>query len=201
MCVCPTRLHVCVCVAVGPDGKRSAAMADPYGAQLAASMAGGAGVTPPASVPMGIGGMDSEEVMVPDRMVGLIIGRGGESINRLQSESGAKIQMAPACSNDSQERVCSICGSRAAIDRAKELIQSIVQSRAGERDRPGGGGGVLPDMAACGDHPGHTTSEIMVPSGKVGLIIGKYPHVINTGSSRVTLQVRSSKAYSKPKLS
>ena len=36
----------------------------------------------------------SEEVHVPDAMVGLIIGRGGEQISRLQTESRCKIQMA-----------------------------------------------------------------------------------------------------------
>ena len=35
----------------------------------------------------------SEQVLVPDAMVGLIIGRGGEQISRLQSESKCKIQM------------------------------------------------------------------------------------------------------------
>ena len=39
-------------------------------------------------------GMTSEQVMVPDNMVGLIIGRGGEQITRLQAESRCKIQMA-----------------------------------------------------------------------------------------------------------
>ena len=37
----------------------------------------------------------SEEILVPDKMVGLIIGRGGDVISKLQIESGAKIQMAP----------------------------------------------------------------------------------------------------------
>lgn len=57
-----------------------------------------------------------------------VIGRGGEQITRLQAESGCKIQMAP----DSQglpERVCSLSGSRDAINRAKELIMNIVHQR------------------------------------------------------------------------
>ena len=37
----------------------------------------------------------TEEILVPDKMVGLIIGRGGDVISRLQLESWAKIQMAP----------------------------------------------------------------------------------------------------------
>ena len=40
------------------------------------------------------GGVTSEQVMVPDKMVGMIIGRGGEQITRLQADSGCKIQMA-----------------------------------------------------------------------------------------------------------
>ena len=42
---------------------------------------------------MQLGGVSSEQLMVPDKMVGLIIGRGGEQITRLQAESGCKIQM------------------------------------------------------------------------------------------------------------
>lgn len=40
------------------------------------------------------GNIHSEEVRVPDKIVGLIIGRGGEQITRLQAETGCKIQMA-----------------------------------------------------------------------------------------------------------
>ena len=38
--------------------------------------------------------MVAEEILVPDKMVGLIIGRGGDVISRLQMESDTKIQMA-----------------------------------------------------------------------------------------------------------
>lgn len=57
-----------------------------------------------------------------------VIGRGGEQITRLQSESGCKIQMAP----DSQgmpDRICSLSGTKEAISRAKELIMNIVHQR------------------------------------------------------------------------
>ena len=37
---------------------------------------------------------NSEQVLRPQPMVGLIIGRGGEQISRLQSESKCKIKMA-----------------------------------------------------------------------------------------------------------
>ena len=37
--------------------------------------------------------------MVPERMVGLIIGRGGEQIQSLEAESGCKIHMARSRGN------------------------------------------------------------------------------------------------------
>ena len=124
----------------------------------------------------GVGGVESEDMTVPDRMVGLIIGRGGESISRLQAESGAKIQMSPQAMEMSNERLCTLTGPRAAIERAKELINAIVASRANERDRDrmmGGGPGLGDMMVGGGDQPGQNTAEMIVPSSKVGLIIGE----------------------------
>ena len=60
------------------------------------------------------GPQSSEIVMVPDKMVGLIIGRGGEQITRLQAETGCKIQMA-ADSQGMPERQCTLTGTPQAI--------------------------------------------------------------------------------------
>ncbi len=58
----------------------------------------------------GGGGHATELMMVPDKMVGLIIGRGGEQITRLQAETGCKIQMAQDSQGMSSERQCTITG-------------------------------------------------------------------------------------------
>jgi len=99
----------------GPDNKKSAAVNDPFGAQLAARAAGNPGMEgvmineagPGQQGPPGNGApqgpQSSEIVMVPDKMVGLIIGRGGEQITRLQAETGCKIQwqqIAKECQRD-----------------------------------------------------------------------------------------------------
>ena len=120
---------VTVTIGDGPDNKKSAAVNDPFGAQLAARAAGNhpeptmesvmnsEGVTgqqgPPGNgAPQGP--QSSEIVMVPDKMVGLIIGRGGEQITRLQAETGCKIQMA-ADSQGMPERQCTLTGTPQAI--------------------------------------------------------------------------------------
>uniref|UniRef100_A0A3Q3IX08 K Homology domain-containing protein n=1 Tax=Monopterus albus TaxID=43700 RepID=A0A3Q3IX08_MONAL len=94
----------------------------------------------------------SEEYRVPDGMVGLI-GRGGEQINRIQQDSGCKVQIAHSAGLP--ERSISLTGSPDAI-RAKALIDDIV-SRGHESTN------------------GQTGSmqEMIIPAGKAGLIIGK----------------------------
>uniref|UniRef100_A0A667ZW14 KH-type splicing regulatory protein n=1 Tax=Myripristis murdjan TaxID=586833 RepID=A0A667ZW14_9TELE len=56
----------------------------------------------------------TEEYRVPDGMVGLIIGRGGEQINKIQQDSGCKVQIAPD-SGGLPERSVSLTGTADAI--------------------------------------------------------------------------------------
>lgn len=146
------------------------------------------------------GNMGSEDVRIPDQAVGLVIGRGGEQISRLQNESGCKIQM----NNDSGERLCTISGARENIMRAKEMIQKIVNQHGVIETVRSSFGKIepmsMPIMDVMGDHGmgggiggggGHERreggggggggggqnygpyEEVMVPGPKVGLIIGK----------------------------
>uniref|UniRef100_A0A665SUR0 Far upstream element-binding protein 2-like n=1 Tax=Echeneis naucrates TaxID=173247 RepID=A0A665SUR0_ECHNA len=97
----------------------------------------------------------TEEYRVPDGMVGLIIGRGGEQINKIQQDSGCKVQIA----HDSAglpERSVSLTGSPDSIQRAKALIDDIV-SRGHESSNGQSG----------------SMQEMIIPAGKAGLIIGK----------------------------
>jgi far upstream element-binding protein len=52
-------------------------------------------------------------ISVPDKMVGLIIGRGGEQVSRLQADTGCKIQMSQDMGMP--ERQCTLSGSPSAI--------------------------------------------------------------------------------------
>ncbi|XP_007900973.1 far upstream element-binding protein 3 isoform X2 [Callorhinchus milii] len=103
----------------------------------------------------------SEEYKVPDKMVGFIIGRGGEQISRIQMESGCKIQIAPD-SGGLPERSCTLTGSPESIEEAKRLLGQIV-------DRCRNGPGFHNDM----DSSNSAIQEIQIPASKVGLVIGK----------------------------
>ncbi|KAJ6652280.1 hypothetical protein lerEdw1_012766 [Lerista edwardsae] len=102
----------------------------------------------------------TEEFKVPDKMVGFIIGRGGEQISRIQSESGCKIQIAPD-SGGMAERPCVLTGTPESIEQAKRLLGQIV-------DRCRNGPGFHNDLDG-----NSTIQEILIPASKVGLVIGK----------------------------
>ncbi|XP_073986472.1 P-element somatic inhibitor isoform X3 [Rhodnius prolixus] len=149
--------------------------------------------------PIGLGGpVSTEEIKVPDKMVGLIIGRGGEQITRLQSESGCKIQMAPD-SGGLPDRVCSLTGNAAAIGRAKELVNAIVNQRY---KTEGPDGPRINEII-----PQHNSNapfvEIMIPGPKVGLIIGKGGETIKSlqeksGAKMVVIQDGPNQEAEKP---
>lgn len=125
-------------------------------------------------------GEDSMQIMVPDRTVGLIIGRGGETIRDLQERSGCHVNIVGEQKSVNGLRPVNLIGSREAAARAKDLIMEIVESdsktaAAGgtgkergppQRDAPRDSG-----MGAAGGDK--ITDSIFVPSEAVGMIIGK----------------------------
>merc|ERR1719500_2680736 len=88
--------------------------------------------------------ISTEQVMVPDNMVGLVIGRGGEKITRLQAESGYKIQMAQD-SFGQPHRLCTLTGSVDAVSIAQNLIEAIIANEGSKSGRGymGGGGDMM----------------------------------------------------------
>lgn len=72
------------------------------------------------------------QIRVPNNKVGLIIGRGGETIKSLQSRTGARIQLVPlqhsgdAESNFGLERVVTLLGNKQQTDMASELIKEVI---------------------------------------------------------------------------
>ncbi|XP_049833826.1 far upstream element-binding protein 2 isoform X8 [Schistocerca gregaria] len=170
---------------------QAAAVAARVAAAAAAGLPGLGGVGVP-----GLGAVQNEDIRVPDKMVGLIIGRGGEQISRLQNESGCKIQMAPD-SAGMPDRTCTLTGTREAINRAKELIMNIVQ----QRSRTEGTGSGMGDMNMGSSNHAHV--EIMVPGPKVGLIIGKGGETIKqlqekSGAKMVVIQDGPAQEQEKP---
>merc|ERR1719470_235221 len=83
----------------------------------------------------GVGGGDGIRIDVPNSYVGRIIGRGGSRIRELQDDSGARINILKNEATGESTPV-ELVGSQDCQQRAKELIEDILQEQQG-----GGGGG------------------------------------------------------------
>ncbi|KAI3512978.1 hypothetical protein L1887_20301 [Cichorium endivia] len=75
------------------------------------------------------GSGEQVHIQVPNEKVGVIIGKGGETIKNLQTRSGARIQLIPQHLPDgdqSRERTVRVTGDRKQIETAKELIKEVM---------------------------------------------------------------------------
>ncbi|KAG7223860.1 hypothetical protein INR49_015350 [Caranx melampygus] len=118
----------------------------------------------------------TEDFKVPDKMVGFIIGKGGEQISRIQLESGCKIQIA-SDSGGMLDRPCTLTGSPENIEQAKRLLSEIV-----EQCRYGPG--------FHNDMDGNSSiQQILIPANKVGLVIGKGGETIKQLQERTGVQM------------
>lgn len=137
---------------------------------------GGRSAAPPPVVDRGgvanlKDGEDCLQIMVPDRTVGLIIGRGGETIRDLQERSGCHVNIVGESKSVNGLRPVNLIGPYAAAAQAKDLIMEIVDS-----DSRNGNGNSGPPQ---GRHNPRDNAQdkiqdaIYVPNEAVGMIIGK----------------------------
>ncbi|GAV58424.1 KH_1 domain-containing protein [Cephalotus follicularis] len=69
------------------------------------------------------------EIQVPNEKVGLIIGKGGETIKGLQTKTGARIQLIPQHlpeGDGSKERTVRISGDKKEIEMARVMIKDVM---------------------------------------------------------------------------
>ena len=114
-----------------------------------------------------------EEYKIPDKFVGLIIGKSGEQISRLQNDSGCKViisqtrfEPVPGGPNP-PDRLANLCGSREAIERAKRIMDEIIS-----KGRTADGGPLTLNPYSLGGS-NSVNVDVMLPSAKCGLVIGK----------------------------
>lgn len=142
-------------------------------------------------------GEDHMQIMVPDRTVGLIIGRGGETIRDLQERSGCHINIVGESKSVNGLRPVNLIGTQEAAQKAKDSIMEIVDSdsrgeglgggrssvplpnEAPRREAPnmgmgmGGMGGMGGGGGGGGGGHDKINDSVYVPSDAVGMIIGK----------------------------
>ncbi|KAE9599950.1 putative K domain-containing protein [Lupinus albus] len=140
-------------------------------------------ITP--AVSYGHQGAASRKIDIPNGRVGVIIGKGGETIKYLQLQSGAKIQITRDSDADpnSPTRMVEITGTPDAIAVAEKLIDEVLSEA-----EAGGSGVVTRRMTG---QAGSDEYVSKIPNNKVGLVIGKGGETIKSmqASSGARIQV------------
>ncbi|CAK7328848.1 unnamed protein product [Dovyalis caffra] len=114
----------------------------------------------------------SRKMEVPNDKVGVLIGKGGDTIRYLQYNSGAKIQITRDAEADPQSttRPVELIGTLSSISKAEKLINAVIA----EADAGGSPSLVAMGLATSAQNDGVGDQlEIPVPNEKVGLIIGR----------------------------
>eukprot|EP01016_Furgasonia_blochmanni_P003407 TRINITY_DN1133_c0_g1_i6.p1 TRINITY_DN1133_c0_g1~~TRINITY_DN1133_c0_g1_i6.p1 ORF type:complete len:761 (+),score=95.99 TRINITY_DN1133_c0_g1_i6:1-2283(+) len=122
------------------------------------------------TTPYGPPSQEAYIIPVPNDCVGLVIGKGGETIKQLQASSGAKkVQVAADSAPGSNTRNVFVEGDKEAYERCKRMITEIVEQQ--QRFR----------QATTGMMPNNERGqrvEMTVPNSYVGLIIGRQGETI-----------------------
>ncbi|XP_058074050.1 uncharacterized protein LOC131222849 [Magnolia sinica] len=139
------------------------------------------GTALPTSITAGYGFQgSSKKIDIPNGRVGVIIGKGGETIKYLQLQSGAKIQVTRDMDADptSQTRVVELIGTPEQISKAEQLINDVLA------EAEAGGSGVVAARRFSSVQIGAEQFTMKVPNNKVGLIIGKGGETIKNMQAR-----------------
>lgn len=144
-------------------------LAASYEARDSGVAAGPTPASPSGGILQGpIGDEVEEVVLVPNKHVGAVIGKGGETISMLTARSGAKIQVrkdADHNPNDPQ-RPITVIGKKEQVDEARRLLMDTV-TRA-ESGQP-----METSLVQEYRLPGHIEEHVFIPNDCVGPIIGK----------------------------
>ncbi|XP_067628070.1 far upstream element-binding protein 3 [Eurosta solidaginis] len=124
------------------------------------------------------------EVFVPKVAVGVVIGKGGDMIRKIQTECGCKLQFIQGKNDEPGDRRCLIQGTRQQVDDAKRMIDGLIEnmlqrqqrnpnnsnntSMEGGNSNYGYGYGVN-----HAQQPPREEITFMVPTAKCGIVIGR----------------------------
>ena len=114
-------------------------------------------------------------IMVPSKTVGLIIGKGGESIKNIQDRSHCHVNIMPEDQNVSGMRPVHLIGTPQQAAAARNIIMDIVHTdaKALPQETPTARNGVNAVALGARGSNDKITTNILVPSEAVGMIIGK----------------------------
>ncbi|XP_059639720.1 RNA-binding KH domain-containing protein RCF3-like [Cornus florida] len=124
----------------------------------------------------------SMKILCSAAKIGGVIGKGGFNVKRLQQETGASIHVEDALA-ESEERVIRVSSFEALWNRRSQTIEAILQ---------------LQDKASEYSEKGVITTRLLIPSSKIGCILGQGGQVINEMRRRTQAGIRVYSKEDKP---
>ncbi|VVB09037.1 unnamed protein product [Arabis nemorensis] len=146
--------------------------------------------TAPSTIPVSYGSFQgtTKKIDIPNMRVGVIIGKGGETIKYLQAQSGAKIQVTRDMDADpnAPTRTVDLTGTPDQISKAEQLINDVLQeAEAGGIAGSGAGG-----SRRMGGQAGSDQFVMKIPNNKVGLVIGKGGETIKSMQAKTGARIQ-----------
>uniref|UniRef100_A0A3Q2CIG2 Far upstream element-binding protein 3-like n=1 Tax=Cyprinodon variegatus TaxID=28743 RepID=A0A3Q2CIG2_CYPVA len=118
----------------------------------------------------GDGGTAVQEMLIPASKVGLVIGRGGDTIKQLQERAGVKMMMIQdGPMPTGADKPLRISGDPYKVQAAKELVLEVIREKDGDF-RAG--------RSDFGGRLGGTSLDVPVPRFAVGIVIGRNGEMI-----------------------
>lgn len=153
-----------------------------YGDQPSGMGSGGFNSCPPGQ--MGeVSAEFSMKILCSAGKIGGVIGKGGFNVKQLQQETGASIHVEDA-PTESDERVIRASAFEGLWNPRSQTIDAILQ---------------LQNKTSEFSEKGTITTRLLVPSSKVGCILGQGGHVINEMRRRTQADIRVYSKDDKPK--
>ena len=130
---------------------------------------------PPSSsqVPTARPGEDTMQILVPNRTVGLIIGRGGETIRDIQEKSGCHVNIVGEERSVNGQRPVNLIGSPSSMTHATRLIEQVVMSDTKLPPQDASARSIVGGPSVDSSSGERINDTLVVPSEAVGMIIGK----------------------------
>ncbi|CAI9752994.1 unnamed protein product [Fraxinus pennsylvanica] len=123
------------------------------------------------------------KILCSAEKIGSVIGKGGFNVKQLQQETGASIHIESA-SVVLDERVIRVSSFEVIWDQRSQTIDAILQ---------------LQNRTSEYSEKGTITTRLLVPSSKVGCILGQGGHVINEMRRRTSADIHVFSKEDKPK--
>jgi far upstream element-binding protein len=132
------------------------------------------------------------QVPIPISKVGLVIGRGGETIRELQTRSGCKVMVLPEEDTVKQERFVQIQGPQQAVDIAKGMVTDVVNNVYYQAQSVNAYGQPVATL--------NVSCTLTIPNNTVGLVIGRGGETIKNLQqvSRAKIQIEQNSPEDAP---